>query len=449
VKDYYSTLDIPREAAASDIKKAYFGMVRKYPPERYPEKFMKIREAYEVLIDDKARKQYDAFDSMPDIVKKFFEAAKEALEEGDSEKAVGLLERVTEVYPGFSIVNGLLGDAYLQNGNSGRALKVFEELVSKEPGNAGFAGKLAHAYFTRGWHKKAVEKYRSALLLDEDNISLWLGLVKCHLKAKEFDRAREVTLEGIEVSKRKGWDSLELYYHIILTDIYSSDKDSLTKHLDELRNAAEKNADEKSNVAWFLATLSKQFQVYGLRDISAATISTAFELMPDDEEIKSIHAKIEKERVLLEQIKKLKSDRSFHRVFADMFDFELHKCTDKDCLDCEFEQFAFEMDILTEIDFFRREILRLKTAYPELYAMKSEFFGNALNSKNLQSLMFGYKKKMDRYMRLCPEKFSDGDDDGEDEYYPQQPVRRDENKVGRNDPCPCGSGKKYKKCCGR
>lgn len=23
------------------------------------------------------------------------------------------------------------------------------------------------------------------------------------------------------------------------------------------------------------------------------------------------------------------------------------------------------------------------------------------------------------------------------------------NKVGRNDPCPCGSGKKYKKCCGK
>ena len=21
-------------------------------------------------------------------------------------------------------------------------------------------------------------------------------------------------------------------------------------------------------------------------------------------------------------------------------------------------------------------------------------------------------------------------------------------KIGRNDPCPCGSGKKYKKCCG-
>ena len=27
-------------------------------------------------------------------------------------------------------------------------------------------------------------------------------------------------------------------------------------------------------------------------------------------------------------------------------------------------------------------------------------------------------------------------------------IRRDQPKVGRNDPCPCGSGKKYKKCHG-
>lgn len=30
-----------------------------------------------------------------------------------------------------------------------------------------------------------------------------------------------------------------------------------------------------------------------------------------------------------------------------------------------------------------------------------------------------------------------------------QTVRREEPKIGRNDPCPCGSGKKYKNCCGR
>lgn len=30
-----------------------------------------------------------------------------------------------------------------------------------------------------------------------------------------------------------------------------------------------------------------------------------------------------------------------------------------------------------------------------------------------------------------------------------EPVRHTGPKVGRNDPCPCNSGKKYKKCCGR
>ncbi|MDH3329931.1 MAG: preprotein translocase subunit SecA [Desulfobulbaceae bacterium] len=31
----------------------------------------------------------------------------------------------------------------------------------------------------------------------------------------------------------------------------------------------------------------------------------------------------------------------------------------------------------------------------------------------------------------------------------RKPIQRKEEKIGRNEPCPCGSGKKYKKCCGK
>jgi preprotein translocase subunit SecA len=27
--------------------------------------------------------------------------------------------------------------------------------------------------------------------------------------------------------------------------------------------------------------------------------------------------------------------------------------------------------------------------------------------------------------------------------------KKNDSKIGRNDPCPCGSGKKYKQCCGK
>ncbi len=40
-----------------------------------------------------------------------------------------------------------------------------------------------------------------------------------------------------------------------------------------------------------------------------------------------------------------------------------------------------------------------------------------------------------------------GEPQGDDEA--KEPVRRERPKVGRNDPCPCGSGKKYKKCHGK
>jgi len=38
---------------------------------------------------------------------------------------------------------------------------------------------------------------------------------------------------------------------------------------------------------------------------------------------------------------------------------------------------------------------------------------------------------------------------GSETEHAAKPVRREGDKVGRNAPCPCGSGKKYKRCCGK
>jgi uncharacterized protein len=47
--------------------------------------------------------------------------------------------------------------------------------------------------------------------------------------------------------------------------------------------------------------------------------------------------------------------------------------------------------------------------------------------------------------REFAEEFTDEFDDGD--HFPETYVRP-EPKIGRNEPCPCGSGKKFKKCCG-
>ena len=50
--------------------------------------------------------------------------------------------------------------------------------------------------------------------------------------------------------------------------------------------------------------------------------------------------------------------------------------------------------------------------------------------------------------RLAQAKSSHSSSEGDQEPAKKQPVVKGE-KIGRNDPCPCGSGKKYKNCCGR
>ena len=51
--------------------------------------------------------------------------------------------------------------------------------------------------------------------------------------------------------------------------------------------------------------------------------------------------------------------------------------------------------------------------------------------------------------RLQNAQASHGDEVSSAEARKSAPKNPDGSKVGRNDPCPCGSGKKYKNCCGR
>jgi|GEM_PF-1745995 uncharacterized protein YecA (UPF0149 family) len=74
---------------------------------------------------------------------------------------------------------------------------------------------------------------------------------------------------------------------------------------------------------------------------------------------------------------------------------------------------------------------------PEMKKLIIDIYKKMLNDGvNLQN-----EKEVERWMQKNQDLFAK----------PSQKIetyRREKPKVGRNDPCPCGSGKKYKKCCG-
>lgn len=60
-KDPYKTLELDRKASQEQIKRAYFQLVRQYPPETEAEKFQEIRAAYEQLRTPEKRALADLF----------------------------------------------------------------------------------------------------------------------------------------------------------------------------------------------------------------------------------------------------------------------------------------------------------------------------------------------------------------------------------------------------
>ena len=57
----YIVLGIPRNASLEEVKKAYFSLIRKHPPEKDPQGFKRIRLAYDSLRDADKRSQTDLF----------------------------------------------------------------------------------------------------------------------------------------------------------------------------------------------------------------------------------------------------------------------------------------------------------------------------------------------------------------------------------------------------
>jgi hypothetical protein len=99
----------------------------------------------------------------------------------------------------------------------------------------------------------------------------------------------------------------------------------------------------------------------------------------------------------------------------------------------EFYREWFRGDDPEIIKVLKGPALNLSSPQSELAPMLLEKIKLILNDQ-------AYVSRLKRHYRM----FKETVDEGKQE----RQVQREE-KVGRNDPCPCGSGKKYKRCCGK
>ena len=460
MKDYYEILGVTKEALKEDIKRAYFKLVRKYPPDRFEVEFMRIREAYETLSNEETRKQYDSINNLGSNMKEEYALARTYLQEGDLNKAIKILEKMMKVDSKMLIVKALLGEAYLKNNNSGKALKMYEELTSAEPKNAAFAGYLANAYLHRGWQKKAIIAYDRAIELDSDNISLWFGLSGAYIKNNEYWDARNVLEKALDIVKDIDANTT-IYIKLIMIDINFGMFSSIHKSLDKLAELAINNDEVKDNVAWTLSHIADYLMQMGREEEARKLIEKAAEILPKDKEILETKKEIVSYTSYIDEFHKLERNKKIKHEVAAIIAFEvltnnmlgMHDEEEKEAM----AYFQKSM-VLDYYDNYKTSIKKLEKDYPKLYALESEFFNKLTSNIERKKMKDEYKKQLLKYRPILDRFFEDEDEDYDEDgdyeddwgdYEPQEPIVREDPKIGRNDTCPCGSGKKYKKCCGK
>ena len=291
---------------------------------------------------------------------------------------------------------------------------------------------------------------RRTIELDPNHADAWLELIECHSDADDLDLANQLTFKALETitENREGIVQLNSY--------------AFEHHID----VGDKSAAEGclKNIVGILAENEQyprtECELVILELLGTIIRSKSKDMLPFMRQMLE-HPSV-KDDSLIEFFEHacLKSaldsllSEGYPIVFCDLLSTIDDDCN---CQDCLIDIAAMEANILFDVKAHRPFIARLKKEHADLFALHSAFFNEALITRDPDKLFNQRLKKITKWGAApeirgvdCVNEYAYEDF----EFFEEEPsaevgtFRREGPKIGRNDPCTCGSGKKFKKCCG-
>ena len=498
--DYYKLLDIWVGASKAEIKRAYYTQVKIHSPEKAPERFKALRAAYEFLMDDNKRADYDKYAGMPKKEAGIAMEAKRLLYDSKYSEAIDLLKKKKK----NSEMERLLAEAYLKNGNSGLAIKILEGLLNSKPNEYENYIQLAEAYHIRGFSNKSIEMIESAANKFPYTPEVWCSYIWLYNK-QDYDLPIEIIQKIIPIADKIAAFDFTVFFICI--------EDAIIQARFDLVAPLFSHFADGFIAAQTLSEIQYDNTVEMTKDL--ITAKGCFETGRRLADYLEKHA-LRKER----HNKALERTRDFidltdlgdnNILFPSLIGLTMLLLL-KEIPQFELHKLKLEYDLINNIDSARESLKTLQNKYPRYFKLNSVFYMDMMNPSRYKRLKAQYEREFEKQKRLHPDFFEklgvsiedlnsfeqtsfdelpdnilsafnslskreqkelmdimerialdpdamgfdpDGDDDDYDDpfyEYPEsfeQPYVRTERKVGRNEPCPCGSGKKHKQCCGR
>ena len=482
----YQILELPNGASAEEVKKAYFRLIRKYSPEKEPEKFQELRKAYEALRNGPPKEEEERDTSWmhwdTPLVGFLLEQADAQADREQYDQAAKTMEDALLIEPKNALLHLVLARYQMYGGHPQKAAKSAEFVTKTHPECREAWMLLANGTHNRGWYKKALPAFRKAYELGERNFHFLVGFGN---NLNQNGASEEAATRYREALADYDWKAEEPQQVVW-------DFRSITQELPEDRKLAEEILDRfdaftsASRKALKGAEMDLLFILGPMMDGLLMSDIAFFRRIMLSLNRLGLHGIMDEKH--LEALRKLLIGKSldwnpldlsiaWRQMAMAMID------ADRDPEMSHFLQRDAELCMLHDPDRILREVQTVRREYPPLFAFCEDFL-KELEQGNREMLYRRAKRGFDRkfgeygflskYRTLCPEDLPENlqddqparkkkrksgmewaeprEDDGDEAmkgWFPEaeEPFVREQEKVGRNDPCPCGSGKKFKKCC--
>lgn len=256
--DFYAVLGVPRDADGRTIKKAYFRLVRQYPPETHPEEFRRLREAYEVLSNQDSRRDYDNLTQYGDEIGGHLRAGMEAMDRGDLQQAQQEFQRVLALRPELHHARDLLGISYLNNNQAREALEQFNLLVAAEGGNATYHLHRGYAHYALDQHAEALAAYERARELDPTDTRILVAMADCYTAMDRHEEALGALDRAMEAHGAPGPQDHVLLLRKVQIQLLRERADLAEQEIDALCRALPADPEVRRQVAQKLSALAAQ-----------------------------------------------------------------------------------------------------------------------------------------------------------------------------------------------
>ena len=318
-KSHYDLLDITEDASDKDVREAFKGKVREHPPEQDPEGYKLLREAYDILSNPVARREYDNLSEFGDRIEQLQEEANEILqsEEPDYDRAVQLLKQAVVLGPDIGILRDMLGNCYLRNEQPDQALKQFEKAVTLDPSNRSYRLHKGYALKNLEQLDDAESLFRSLWKEDKEDYEAGRALASTLTKKEQFDEALSVLDETILADGQEDFEDFFCYYDKLYLYIIIDNTCELEKTLEKVKSLT-KSPDDKRFASFMLADMSEQLYSANRFSIAHRFIEAASALLPNDYDLNQLASHAKNLRNLQEGAREIYEDDDFHDFVKHM-----------------------------------------------------------------------------------------------------------------------------------